>query len=308
MKEEEKEDKLYRNTISFGTSANNKLKNEKMDNRARSASLSNNKLLSKYIPRLKPVGTTINPSPINLILKKKNLLNIYQIIILFIIKTKYILIGKEELVIDDENFKIEPKRKLSKKSLFLKIKSFEINEEINDYAINATDEENNYNKYNKNKLTQGVSDSSDNESIKDKDKENKLDKNNDSNKNSNLDNNNENINKIEKLKKNVNNCINKIRRKLDKIKNNIKKKKFKDDSNALNFSYTKYFSENNKKIKYGENYIRQIKMERIDYNEIKNKTISFKDIKSFKPPILNFLQMNEVSNNSTLSSCNLSEV
>ena len=283
MKEEEKEDKLYRNTISFGTSANNKLKNEKMDNRARSASLSNNKLLSKYIPRLKPVGTTINPSPIN-------------------------LIGKEELVIDDENFKIEPKRKLSKKSLLLKIKSFEINEEINDYAINATDEENNYIKNNKNKLTQGVSDSSDNESIKDKDKENKLDKNGDSNKNNNPDNNNENINKIEKLKKNVNNCINKIRRKLDKIKNNIKMKKFKDDSNALNFSYTKYFSQNNKKIKSGENYIRKIKMERIDYNEIKNKTISFKDIKSFKPPILNFLQMNEVSNNSTLSSCNLSEV
>ena len=50
-------------------------------------------------------------------------------------------------------------------------------------------------------------------------------------------------------------------------------------------------------------------MEKIDdYNEIKNKTISFKDIKSFKPPILNFLQMTEVSNNSTLSSCNLSEV
>ena len=84
---------------------------------------------------------------------------------------------------------------------------------------------------------------------------------------------------------------------------------FKDDSNALNFSYTKYFSENNKKIKCAENYIKQIKMEKADdYNEIKNKTISFKDINSFKPPILNFLQKNEVSNNSTLSSCNLSEV
>ena len=280
MKEEEKEDKLYRNTISFGTSANNKLKNEKMDNRARSASLSNNKLLSKYIPRLKPVGTTINPSPIN-------------------------LIGKEELVIDDENFKIQPKRKLSKKSLFLKIKSFEINEEINDYAINATDEENNYNKYNKNKLTQGVSDSSDNESIKDKDKENKLDKNNDSNKNSNLDNNNENINKIEKLKKNVNNCINKIRRKLDKIKNNIKKKKFKDDSNALNFSYTEYFSPNNRKFKCAENYFNKRKKE---YDEIKNKTISYKDINFFKPPILGYLQKNETSNKSNLSSDDLSKI
>lgn len=281
MKEEEKEEKLYRNTISFGSSANNKLKNEKIDNRARSASLSNNKLLSNYIPRLKPIGTTINPSPIN-------------------------LIGKEDFPIEDENFKIEPKMTLNKKSLLSKIKSFEINEEINDYSINATDGENNINKKNKFKLGQGVSDSSDNESIKDKD--NKLDKNSDMSINNNPDINSSNINKIEKLKKNVNYCINKIRKKLDKIKNNIKMKTFKDDSNAINFSYTKYFSENNKNIKCAEKYFKSIKIDKINYNEIKNKTISFKDIKSFKPPILNFLQMNEISNNSTLSSCNLSEV
>lgn len=269
MKEEEKEDKLYRNTISFGASSSNKLKNEKVDNRARSASLSNNKLLSKYIPRLKPVGTTINPSPIN-------------------------LTGKEEITIE-ETFKID--RNLSKKSLLNKIKSFEINEEVNDYAINVTDEEN---KYNKNKLPQGVSDSSDNESIKEKD--DKLDKKNDSNKNNNPNINNDNINKI------VNYCINKIRRKLDKVKNNIKMKKFKDDSSALIFSYHKYFSENNKNIKFVENYFNKTKEEKTDYNEIKNRTISFRDINLFKPPILGFLQKNEASNNSTLSSRNLSEV
>ena len=33
-----------------------------------------------------------------------------------------------------------------------------------------------------------------------------------------------------------------------------------------------------------------------------------KDLKSFRPPILGFLQMNETSNNTTLSSCNLSEM
>ena len=273
--EEEKEDKVYRNTISFGISNANKLKNEKPDNRARSASLSNNKLLSKYIPRLKPIGTNINPSPIN-------------------------LKGKEEIIIEEENFKIEHKRKLSKKSLY-KIKSFEINEEANDYVVNSTDEEHNYNKYNKNKLPQNISDSSDNESIKNKN--NKLNKNKD-NPDNNPDNdpdiNDDNVNKIEKFKKNLNGYINKIRRKLDKIKNNIKMKKCKDDSNALNFSYTKYFSENNEKIKCGENYINKLKVEKIekiDYNEIKNKTISFKDFNSFKPPILGFLQMKEISNN-----------
>ena len=280
MKEEEKEDKLLRNTISFGKSINNKLKNEKTDNRARSASLSNTKLLSKYIPRLKPVETTINPSPIN-------------------------LTGKDDFAIEEENFQIEPKRELSKKSLLFKIKSFEIGEEINDHEKNITDEENNNKNNNKQKLPQGISDSSDNESIKDKD--NKLDKNNDNNKNNNPDVNNDNLNKIEKFKKKVNYCINKIRRKLDKIKNNIKMKKFKDDSNALNFSYKKYFIENNRRIKCAENFIRRIKMEKIQFNEIKNKTISFKDFNYFKPPILGFLQMNEM-NNSNLSSSNVSEV
>ena len=121
MKENEKEDKIYRNTISFVSSSNNILKNEKVENNTRRTSLSNDKLLTKYIPRLKPVETTINPSPIN-------------------------LISKEEILID-ENFKIEPKEKWIKNFLPNKIKSFEVSEDIKDYAINSTDEDNNKKNY-----------------------------------------------------------------------------------------------------------------------------------------------------------------
>ena len=272
MKENEKEDKLYRNTISFVSSSNNILKNEKVENNTRRTSLSNDKLLTKYIPRLKPVETTINPSPIN-------------------------LISKEEILID-ENFKIEPKEKWIKKFLPNKIKSFEVTEDIKDYAINSTDEDNN-----KKKLPKDISDSSDNES-----KDNKLEKTNENNKNNKPEN---NINKIEKIKKNVNYCFDKIRKKLDKIKNSIKMKKFKDDSNALNFSYREYFSANNRKLKSGENFINKIladRTEKTNYDEIKNKTISFREINFFKAPILGYLQKKETSNKSNLSSNNLSEI
>ena len=267
MKENEIEDKLFRNTISFVSSSNNILKKEKVDNNARRKSLSNDKLLTKYIPRLKPVETTINPSPIN-------------------------LISKEEIQIE-ENFKIEPRVEMIKTFLPNKIKSFEVNEDIKDYVINSTDEEN-INNNNKKKIPKDISDSSDNES-----KDNKLNKINENNKNNKPE---STINKIEIFK---NYCINKIRKKLDKIKNNIKMKTFRDDSNALNFSYTEYFNPNNRKFKCAENYFNKKKRE---YDEIKNRTISFKDFNFFKPPILGYLQKNETSNKSNLSSDDLKEI
>jgi hypothetical protein len=95
---------------------------------------------------------------------------------------------------------------------------------------------------------------------------------------------------------------------MDKIKNKIKIKKFKDDSNVSNFSCRKYFDENYR-LRTAQKFIDKLKMEKMkEYEKYKNKTISFKDINSYKGPILGFLQMNELSDNLTLSSINLSEI
>ena len=111
--------------------------------------------------------------------------------------------------------------------------------------------------------------------------------------------------------KNEINCINYTRKSLDKIKNQIKSKNYKDDDDSiLNKNYNNYNSENYR-IKRGQNYINKLKLESMnEFNQHKNKTISFNESNSHKPPILGFLQKNELSaiSNSTLSSCNLSEI
>ena len=70
MKVYEKDVKSSRNTANFENTLNNKInaaKNESIDNRAKSIILSGEKLLKKYIPKLKPIVSNFNPSPIILI-------------------------------------------------------------------------------------------------------------------------------------------------------------------------------------------------------------------------------------------------
>lgn len=197
------------------------------------------------------------------------------------------LFEKEEINIDEKDFTIEPKEQLTRKSLLFKIKTVK-DEEINSNGIKSGDEE-----YN-NQLSKKNYDSSDNESI---DNDNKLNNNNDK---KNID--------IIKIHKNVNYCINQIRRKMDRIKSKIKLTKFNDDSNVSKISCTKYFDENYR-LKCAQKFINKLKLEKMkECEKYKNKTISFKDLNSYKPPILGFLQMYEISVNSTLSSSNLSEM
>lgn len=269
MKELEKEEKSIRFSLKFENRKNNKLKSLNEDQRTRSLSLYNSKLLNKYIPKLKPIETNINPSPIN-------------------------LISKDEIIIEEDNFKIKPIRKSDKKLLFFKEKSIEKEEEFKDNLINTRNECFN------NKIKKNSPYSRDNDS---KDKENK------NNKNSQFNIVNKNVtDNIIKSKKNDNFCINEIRKQFDKIKKTLEFNNFEDDSKIIKFSYSKYFKYNDK-IGCGQKFINKLKLKKMkEYEKYKNKTVNFKDLKSFRPPILGFLQMNETSNNTTLSSCNLSEI
>ena len=133
MKVYKKEDRTLRNTIWFEKGLNNKLntiKNESIDNRSRSFISSNKKLLQKYIPKLKPIKTNLNPSPI--ILKEIN-----------------------EAKIEDDNF-IMNKKKISNKKLH-QLKTVGIKEEIIEKSVNSNDEQ-------CNNLNNNGSDSSDNDS------------------------------------------------------------------------------------------------------------------------------------------------
>ena len=261
MKVYKNEDRSLRNTIGFEKGLNNKLntiKNESIDNRSRSFISLNKKLLQKYIPKLKPIKTNLNPSPI-------------------------ILKGINEAKIEDDNF-ITNKKKISNKKLH-KLKTVGIKEEIIEKAVNSNDEQ-------CNNLNNNGSDSSDNDSKNSEKKSNNTTNKNDEN--------------ISKIKTHFNFCINTIRKKLDKIKNKIQNK-YKDDTN-LDFSYENNFYEKYR-IKCVQKYIDKLKIKKKEeYEKMRNKTISFTDMKFFKPPILGFLEKNEISNNSTLSSCNLSEV
>ena len=236
MKVYEKEVKSIRNTANFENTLNNKIneaKNESIDNRAKNIIVSSEKLLKKYIPKLKPIVANFNPSP--LILKEK-----------------------EESKIEKE-FIIVPNKKSSKK-LFHKFNSVEFKTEMNEMAINSNDEGQTYNR------KKHFSTSDENNGIK---------------------------------------CrINTLRKKLDTIKREIKIKKYKDDSN-LDFFYENNDDEENR-LKSVEKYKEKIKLEKMEeYEKYKNKTISFKDMKFFKPPILGFLEMNDIESNSNLSTRNL---
>ena len=234
MKVYEKEVKSIRNTANFENTLNNKIneaKNESIDNRAKNIIVSSEKLLKKYIPKLKPIVANFNPSP--LILKEK-----------------------EESKIEKE-FIIVPIKKSSKK-LFHKFNSVEFKTEMNEMAINSNDEGQTYNR------KKHFSTSDENNGIK---------------------------------------CrINTLR--MDTIKREIKIKKYKDDSN-LDFFYENNDDEENR-LKSVEKYKEKIKLEKMEeYEKYKNKTISFKDMKFFKPPILGFLEMNDIESNSNLSTRNL---
>ena len=190
------------------------------------------------------------------------------------------LTGKEDLYISVDNFSIKTRKKF-----------LDIEESIKEKAVNSTDEDCNC------KLSYIVSDSS--EDSKDNDNKNVI-----KNKNS-LDN-DENMSNIKKKELY---CISHIRKKMSGIKNQIESKKYKDDF-TFNKSYNNYYS-GNYRIKCAQNYIDKLKLESMnEFNKYKNRTISFNESKRNKPPILGFLQMNEVSaiSNSTLSSCNLSEI
>ena len=255
---EKEEDGLFRNTIGFEKPVNNKLsikKNDSIENRARSFVTSNKKLLQKYIPKLKPIETDLNPSPI-------------------------ILRGKNETKLECDKFKINSKNSQNKKYMH-KLRSVALEEEVIQKAVISNDEE-------CSKMP-NASDSSDNES---KDNERKINKINLKSKKE---------NNIIETKNKVHYSINTIRKKLDKIKNKIINKKYKDDTH-LDFIHEKNLNENYR-FRCIQNYIEQSKIEKMEeYEKYKNKTISFKDMNLFKPPILDYLQKNEISNNSTLSS------
>ena len=204
-----------------------------------------------------------------------------------LIPSPIVLKGKNEKQFVQDNYRRDIIKGSNKKYLH-KLNNVEIEEEINPKIINSTDEE-------CNKIHNNDSDSSDNES---KDNERKSNKNNLGSKKDNI---------IE-IKNKVKYCINTTRKKLDKIRNKIKINKYKDDSN-LDFYYERNLTDNYK-IRCIQNYIEQSKMEKMEeYEKYKNKTISFRDMNLFKPPILAYLEKKEISNNSTLSSsCNFSEV
>lgn len=272
MKENEKEKNSLRNTINYGKTIKNEINEEKSQNKIitnKNASLSSNQLLQNFIPKLKPIGAKFDPSPINL--------NLF---------------GKEQIRIDDKNFAIESKENSKKQLLIVKVKSVNNKKEKEkEKSMNSTDEEYNNKDYNKINYPSG------NESKDNEDKAGAF-----------------NFNKggggggVSNINKSIDYCINKIRRKMDKIRNNIKFKKFNEDSDALKFSCTQYFDENYR-LSNAQKFINKIKLEKSnEYEKFKNKTISFTNNNSNRPPILGFLQMNELSFNTTLSSSNLSSI
>ena len=192
-----------------------------------------------------------------------------------------IKLTKEDIYISEEKFSINPY-----------IKFFDIKESIKEKIINSDEE---YNCKLSHKISYSSEDSKENK--------NKIDI-----KNKNSADSDEKLPDVEK--KEIN-CINYTRKSLDKIKNKIKSKNYKDDDDSiLNKNYNNYNSENYR-IKRGQKYINKLKLESMnEYNQHRNKTISFNESNSHKPPILGYLQKNEESaiSNSTLSSCNLSEI
>ena len=246
MEKHDKVSKTLRNTVTFGERTNNKINTVNEDIRKRSATIAN-PLLTKFIPKLKPVDTELCPSPINLVTNEEKKLN--------------------------DNFILRRSRKSSKK---LSVQFNKIQEELYENIISSGDE-----KFNEDS-SPIYSQSSDNEKIPEEK--------------------NKNINK-DKDKNNINN----IRKKMKKIRSEIKLNKFNDDSTISDSSNRKNFEED---LISGntENYMDKLKIEKIkECLHYRNKSISFKDMTNFRPPILGFLEMNETIETSTISSNNLSK-
>ena len=246
MEKHDKVPKTLRNTVTFGERTNNKINTVNEDIRKRSATIAN-PLLTKFIPKLKPVDTELCPSPINLVTNEEKKLN--------------------------DNFILRRSRKSSKK---LSVQFNKIQEELYENIISSGDE-----KFNEDS-SPIYSQSSDNEKISEEKKKNI---------------------KKDKDKNNINN----IRKKMKKIRSEIKLNKFNDDSTISDSSNRKNFEED---LISGntENYMDKLKIEKIkECLHYRNKSISFKDMPNFRPPILGFLEMNETIETSTISSNNLSK-
>ena len=241
MEKHDKMEKSLRNSVAFGTRTNNKINSVNEDIRKRSATLAN-PLLTKFIPKLKPVESQLCPSPINLVANEENKLN--------------------------DNFILQKNKKSSKK---LSVQFNKIQEELYENINSSGDE-----KYNEDESPL-YSQPSDNES------------------------------KSDQIINNNKNNINHIRKKMKKIRSEIKLNKFNDDSTI---------SDNSNRINFDEdlisrntrNYKSQLQIEKIkECLHYRNKSISFKDMTNFRPPILGFLEMNETIETSTISSNNLSK-
>ena len=248
MEKHDKVAKTLRNTVAFGTRTNNKINTANEEIRKRSLTLAN-PLLTKFIPKLKPVVTELIPSPINLVTNEEKKLN--------------------------DNFVLKRSKKSSKK-LFVQFNK--IQEELYENVNSSGDE----------KFIEDsspiYSQSSDNECKSEQISKEK----------------NKNINKDK-------NNINNIRKKMKKIRSEIKINKFNDDSTISDSSNRKNFDEDLISGNH-ENYVNKLKIEKIKESlHYRNKSISFKDLPNFRPPILGFLEMNETIESSTISSNNLSK-
>jgi hypothetical protein len=247
MEKHDKVAKTLRNSVAFGTRTNNQINTVNEDIRKRSATLAN-PLLTKFIPKLKPIDTELCPSPINLVTNEDKKVN--------------------------DNFILEKNKKSSKK---LYVQFNKIQEELYENINSSGDE-----KFNEDEFPI-YSQLSDNESKSDQNMEEKK-------KNRNSDKNNINI----------------IRKKMKKIRSEIKLNKFNDDSIISDNSNRKNFEEDFIS-RHTRNYKSNLQIEKIKESlHYRNKSISFKDMPKFGPPILGFLEMNETIE-TTISSNNLSK-
>ena len=247
MEKHDKVAKTLRNSVAFGTRTNNQINTVNEDIRKRSATLAN-PLLTKFIPKLKPIDTELCPSPINLVTNEDKKVN--------------------------DNFILEKNKKSSKK---LSVQFNKIQEELYENINSSGDE-----KFNEDEFPI-YSQLSDNESKSDQ--------------------------IMKEKKKNINNDknnINTIRKKMKKIRSEIKLNKFNDDSIISDNSNRKNFEEDFIS-RHTRNYKSNLQIEKIKESlHYRNKSISFKDMPKFGPPILGFLEMNETIE-TTISSNNLSK-
>jgi hypothetical protein len=214
-------------------------------------------LFRKYIPKLKPVQSYINPSFMYLGGSKENFKS-----------NKY----KENILDNKNNINI-------------------VAEEDYEKTANSGDERYSYNNLNSNKIVP-FSSSDDNDVIE----SDTININNSSNIINKI-NDDTNI-KLKRAKNKKSNNINHIRKMVIKINDKIPNKKYSDDTDIIsNTPYKDYIK---------ENYCFNWEEPCLDYDFVqkkKSKSIYVGNNKNQnRPPILGFLQMNENSANTTLSS------